>query len=218
MLEKEFKKINIKHENINIFSKKVSQINNDFISAAFFDRDGVVIEDCHYIKNPEDVKLCPGVKKLFREFYARKIYIIIITNQSGITRNLLSWEEYKAVNNRMIKLLGEPNPISAIYGNSYISDKPSSNWRKPNPSMIFRAAFDLKLNLNKSILIGDRLTDIIAGQRAKIPKIYHVLTGHGDSEREEILKLKKQKDNYNSSKILLIKNLEEINYFNIMNF
>ena len=52
MLEKEFKKINIKHENINIFSKKVSQINNDFISAAFFDRDGVVIEDCHYIKNP----------------------------------------------------------------------------------------------------------------------------------------------------------------------
>ena len=89
MLEKEFKKINIKHENINIFSKKVSQINNDFISAAFFDRDGVVIEDCHYIKNPEDVKLCPGVKKLFREFYEKNFSIIIINSLYEINRKTI---------------------------------------------------------------------------------------------------------------------------------
>lgn len=217
MFGKKFKKINNKHENIVIFPKELSKVNNNLISAAFFDRDGVIIEDCHYIKNPEDVKLCPGVKKLFRECYDKEICIIIITNQSGITRNLLTWEDYKAVNNRMIKLLGEPNPVNAIYGNSYVSDKPSSNWRKPNPSMIFRAAFDLKLNLKNSILIGDRLTDIIAGQRAKIPRIYHVLTGHGKREREEILKLKNQKNIHNSSKILPINNLEEINCFNIIN-
>ena len=76
--------------------------------------------------------------------------------------------------------------------------------------MIFRAAFDLKLNLNNSILIGDRLSDIVAGQRARIPKIYHVLTGHGEKEREEILKLKKQKHIHNTSKIFLIENLKEI--------
>ena len=210
--------INNNFENIIIYPRELSEVNNNLISAAFFDRDGVVIEDCHYIKNPKDVKLCPGVKKLFREFYDKKIRIIIITNQSGITRNLLNWEDYKAVNNRMIKLLGEPNPINAIYGNSYISDKPSSNWRKPNPSMILKAAFDLKLNINNSILVGDRLTDIIAGQRAKIPKIFHVLTGHGEREREEILKLKSQNDIHNLSKILLIKNLKDINCFNIRNY
>ena len=215
MIKKKFKKINSNFENIIIYPRELSEVNNNLISAAFFDRDGVVIEDCHYIKNPKDVKLCPGVKKLFREFYDKKIRIIIITNQSGITRNLLNWEDYKAVNNRMIKLLGEPNPINAIYGNSYISDKPSSNWRKPNPSMILKAAFDLKLNINNSILVGDRLTDIIAGQRAKIPKIFHVLTGHGEREREEILKLKSQNDIHNLSKILLIKNLKDINCFNI---
>ena len=110
----------------------------------------------------------------------------------------------------MITLLGEPNPINAIYANSYISDKPISNWRKPNPSMIFKAAFDLKLNLNNSILIGDRLTDIIAGQRAKIPKIYHVLTGYGKKERMGILKLKNKKNISNSSKIFCIDNLIEI--------
>ena len=84
--------------------------------------------------------------------------------------------------------------------------------------MIFRAAFDLKLNLNNSILIGDRLSDIVAGQRARIPKIYHVLTGHGKREREEILKLKNQKNVHNLSKIFLIKNLKEIDCFNIRNF
>ena len=210
--------INNNFENIIIYPRELSEVNNNLISAAFFDRDGVVIEDCHYIKNAKDVKLCPGVKKLFREFYDKKIRIIVITNQSGITRNLLNWEDYKAVNNRMIKLLGEPNPINAIYGNSYISDKPSSNWRKPNPSMILKAAFDLKLNINNSILVGDRLTDIIAGQRAKIPKIFHVLTGHGEREREEILKLKSQNDIHNLSKILLIKNLKDINCFNIRNY
>ena len=218
MIEKKIKKFNSKYENIYIYPRELSEVKNDLRSAAFFDRDGVIIEDCHYIKNPEDVKLCPGVKKLFREFYDKKIRIIIITNQSGITRNLLNWEDYKAVNNRMIKLLGEPNPINAIYGNSYISDKPSSNWRKPNPSMILKAAFDLKLNINNSILVGDRLTDIIAGQRAKIPKIFHVLTGHGEREREEILKLKSQNDIHNLSKILLIKNLKDINCFNIRNY
>ena len=84
--------------------------------------------------------------------------------------------------------------------------------------MILKAAFDLKLNINNSILVGDRLTDIIAGQRAKIPKIFHVLTGHGEREREEILKLKSQNDIHNLSKILLIKNLKDINCFNIRNY
>ena len=119
MNERKIKKINPKYENIFICPRELSKVNNNLISAAFFDRDGVVIDDCHYIKNPDDVKLCPGVKKLFREFYDKKICIIIITNQSGIAKNLLTWEDYNAVNNRMIKLLGEPNPINAIlYDNS----------------------------------------------------------------------------------------------------
>tara|TARA_Y100000739_G_C20449613_1_gene391646 strand:+ start:110 stop:766 length:657 start_codon:yes stop_codon:yes gene_type:complete len=218
MIEQNIKKINSKYENLIIYPREFSEVNQKLISAAFFDRDGVIIEDCHYIKSPEDVKLCPGAKKLLRDFYDNKICVIIITNQSGITKKILTWEDYEAVNNRMIKLLGEPNPINAIYGNSYISDKPSYNWRKPNPSMIFQAANDLKLNLNNSILIGDRLTDMIAGQRAKIPKIYHVLTGHGERERAEILKLKNKKETHNLGELLLIENLKEINYLNISNF
>ena len=202
--------INRKYEDFILYPREISEGRNNLISAVFLDRDGVIIEDYNYIKSPKDVKLCPGVKKLLRYLYDKKICIVIITNQSGISKKFLSWEDYKAVNNRMIKLLGEPNPINAIYANSYISDKPISNWRKPNPSMIFKAAYDLKLNLNNSILIGDRLTDIIAGQRARIPKIYHVLTGHGEKDRREILKLKNKKNISNSSEIFCIGNLKEI--------
>ena len=46
------------------------------MSAAFLDRDGVIIEDFHYIKSPKDVKLCPGVKKLLRFFYDNKTCIV----------------------------------------------------------------------------------------------------------------------------------------------
>ena len=205
-----------KYKDFILYPRKITTKKKPLISAVFLDRDGVIIEDCHYIKNPIDVKLCPGVKELFKYFYKNNISVIIITNQSGIGKNLLSWEDYKAVNTRMIKLLGEPNPINAIYANSYTSDKPTSNWRKPNPSMILKASNDLKLNLNKSILIGDRVTDIISGQRANIPKIFHVLTGHGKKERGEILKLKNKKHMTYQSEIFCIEDLNEIRKYLII--
>ena len=170
--------------------------------AVFLDRDGVIIEDCHYINNKENVKLCPGAKDLLRFFFKRKIIVVIITNQSGITKNYLSWADYAEVTNQLISLLGEPNPITAIYANSYISEKPSSNWRKPNPSMIFSAAETLNLDLKRSVLIGDRISDIYAGINAEIPNIFHVKTGHGAKERSKIkAKIKEDSCLINSGKL-----------------
>ncbi len=210
MINHKKSKINREFEDLTLYPRKISLKTNKLISAVFLDRDGVIIEDCHYTKNPDDVKLCPGAKNLLRELNNKNIIVVIVTNQSGITKNFLSWEEYREVNNRMIKLLGYPNPINAIYANSYISDQPPTNWRKPNPTMILKAAFDLNLNLKKSILIGDRLTDIIAGQRANIPKIFHVLTGYGRKERGEILKLIRQKKISNESQVFCKKDLKEV--------
>ena len=210
MINSKINQPNREFENLTLYPKKIPLKTNKFISAVFLDRDGVIIEDCHYTKNPDDVKLCPGAKNLLRELNDKNIIVVVITNQSGIKKNFLSWEDYREVNNRMIKLLGYPNPINAIYANSYISDQPITNWRKPNPTMIFKAALDLNLNLKKSILIGDRITDIIAGQRANIPKIFHVLTGHGKKERGEILKFISQKKISNESKVFCKKDLEEV--------
>ena len=55
----------------------------------FLDREEVIIEDCHYIKDPNKVKICIGAKKLIRSTFKKKIPTIVITNQSGISKNLL---------------------------------------------------------------------------------------------------------------------------------
>ena len=177
--------------------RQIKKIKN-YKPCIFFDRDGVIIEDCHYIKNHEDVKLCPGVKKLIRYLYNEKHKVIIVTNQSGISRKYLSWQDYQEVTSKIINLLGSPNPITAIYANSF-TDKNNGFWRKPNPGMLFQAAKDYSIDLESSILIGDRKTDLDAGVNAGIKKLVHVLTGHGASERERIISKTDKEGNYINS-------------------
>ena len=176
----------------------------------FLDRDGVIIEDCHYIKEPDKVNLCIGAKKLIRFAFEKNIPIIIVTNQSGISKNLLSWEDYYCVTKAMLRKLGDPNPITAIYANSYISDAQKTNWRKPNPTMIIQALDDLNLNIDNSVLIGDRQSDIISGIRAGVKNLIHVKTGHGLKERQELKNNLKNKGlELNKSNLQYINNLTE---------
>ena len=76
----------------------------------------------------------------------------------------------------MMKLLGKPTKISAIYANGFGPNDKDQNWRKPNPGMIIESANRLNINLNESILIGDRYSDLIAGFNAGVKFVYHVLT------------------------------------------
>ena len=62
----------------------------------FLDRDGVIIEDLHYINDPKKVKLCIGAKEFIRNIFNKNLTIVIITNQSGITKGLISYQEYLA--------------------------------------------------------------------------------------------------------------------------
>ena len=195
-----------KNKNKIIFEENIILNNHDSTSAVFLDRDGVLIEDCHYIKNPKDVNLCPGVREFIRFFKKKSIPLVIITNQSGISKEYLSWKDYEKVTEKLLSLLEEPNPISAIYANSYTSTFPQDNWRKPNPNMIIQASIDLNIDLKRSILIGDRETDLEAGFRADIPKVFHVLTGHGKKERKAIV------DKYCNRNV----NTQEVNYGKII--
>ena len=203
--------MNIKFEKKIIFNFPDKRNKENSSGAIFFDRDGVINEDCHYIKDPNQVKLCLGAKVLIRKIFQKNIPIVIITNQSGISKKYLNWEEYNLVTKRIIYDLGEPNPLSAIYANSYKDTNNGNNWRKPNPNMIIQASKDLKIDLNKSILIGDRLTDLEAGYRSGIKTLIHVMTGHGSVERDEVINNFKNehftKENRNKIKTILINDL-----------
>lgn len=151
--------------------------------ALFLDRDGVLIEDKHYLFNPDDVALCPGVHLLLEQASRQRWPVVVVTNQSGISRGLFDWHAYGEVTNRMLELLGAAAPLAAIYANGHGAQAAPSSWRKPSPAMLIEAAGDLNLDLSRSLLIGDRLTDLKAGAAAGLKYLAHVLTGHGQKER-----------------------------------
>ena len=154
--------------------------------ALFLDRDGVLIEDKHYICDPEDVQLCAGAINLLAQAKSNQWPVVVVTNQSGISRGLFDWNDYESVTQRLLHLLGPKIPLSAIYANGHGPNANLNSWRKPSPGMFLAAAKDLNIDLSRSILVGDRLTDLQAGASAGLPLLIHVLTGHGKEERTAV--------------------------------
>ena len=190
--------------------------------AAFFDRDGVLLEEKNYLSNPKFVSLEKGVLELLQKIKEMGYLIIIVTNQSGIGRGYFTWNEYYKVTNQMFNLIGDDTLIEGIYANSCMPGSLFSNFRKPNPGMLIRAAKDFKIDLRNSFIVGDRLTDLQAGLRANLKFVIHVLTGHGRKERNliksKVISFKDEKnseyiqylvESQKKSKIKFIDNLEE---------
>ena len=200
--------VELKHKLINISRFTTSAPT----PTLFLDRDGVLIEDQHYLCRPDHVQLCAGAKKLLEQAKSNQWPVVVITNQSGIARGFFDWAAYGRVTQRLLQLLGPEAPISAIYANGYGPNAPSNSWRKPSPGMLLAAAKDLNIDLSRSILVGDRLTDLQAGASAGLPLLIHVLTGHGKEERAAVKSWGKQYQLLTNSppfKLTLINSLED---------
>lgn len=169
------------------FSQLLIEPFRELAPALYLDRDGVVIEDCHHIMDPDKVRLCPGARHLIEASNDLEVPVILVTNQSGISRGLFQWSHFEIVNQRMQELLGANAPISAIYANGYGPDSTLSSWRKPGPQMLLESAEALNLDLQRSMIIGDRLTDLQAGAAANVAFLFHVLSGHGSSARKSVV-------------------------------
>ena len=175
--------------------------------ALFLDRDGVIIKEKHFISKPSDVELEDGMNDLTDLANLLQLPIVIITNQSGIARKITKWEDYFQVTEKMLSLINPQNTLIAIYANGLGVNSPNYSWRKPSPEMILNAANFLKLDLSKSLLIGDRLSDLTSGVNAGLLNLFHVSTGHGKSEREEVRKFFSQNKYSDSIKIRYIDEL-----------
>lgn len=144
--------------------------------AIFLDRDGTINYDPGYLGNPDEVKLYPGIaegiKRLQSEFGFK---IFVVSNQSGISRNIISEEDVKAVNGRINDLLSKSGArIDQFYYCSYHPDFSSEkeiNCRKPSPKMIFDAAAEHKIALKGSYMIGDKDVDVECGINAGVKTI-----------------------------------------------
>jgi D-glycero-D-manno-heptose 1,7-bisphosphate phosphatase len=143
--------------------------------ALFLDRDGVINLDLDYLYRPEQVVFVDGIFDLCRYAYGLNYRIVVVTNQSGIGRGYFSEADFHALTVWMKNIFSQQGcPITAVYFCPYHPTaglggyRRESSWRKPAPGMILAAAQDLDLDLANSILVGDRLRDIAAGEAAGV--------------------------------------------------
>jgi D,D-heptose 1,7-bisphosphate phosphatase len=161
--------------------------------AVFLDRDGTVIEQVHYISDPEKVKLHPDTGPALRRLVAAGYALVVVTNQSAIGRGIIAVEAYEAVDAEMDRqLAAEGVTLDAIY---YCPEAPvgddrtaiTHGDRKPGPGMLLRASGDLGLDPAASWMVGDMISDVLAGINAGCKGSLMVQTGKGLSEAEAVL-------------------------------
>ena len=136
--------------------------------AVFVDRDGTIMEDCDYCSYPKDVRIFPGVPEALRRLKSRGFKLIVITNQSGIGRGLMTVEQYRAVEAEVLRRLDDL--IGATY---FCPDVPGqhSSCRKPAPGMILQAKREHGIDLSRSFFIGDKEIDVECGRNAGVRTI-----------------------------------------------
>lgn len=140
----------------------------------FLDRDGVLIEDVHLLTNPGDIRILEGVPQALKSLKEAGFRLIVISNQTVVARGLVTEQEVYAINaemERLLKQAGGPR-LDGFY---FCPHHPNATLpayriacecRKPRPGLLLRAAHEHNLNLDASFMVGDRITDIIAGARA----------------------------------------------------
>jgi len=143
-------------------------------AAIFLDRDGVLIQDVELLVHFSQARLLDGAARVVREFKQAGYCIVVISNQAIVARGLASEQQVSAIHTQLQAMLVSAGglPVDAFYfcphhpNATLLQYRLECDCRKPRPGLLFRAASDLDLNLNQSYMVGDRITDIIAGHRA----------------------------------------------------
>lgn len=145
--------------------------------ALFLDRDGTLIVDVGYPRDPDRVELIPGVSDALAELQ-KSWALVVISNQSGIGRGIITEQEAAAVHRQFVELFTRAGVSFA--GCFYCPHAPdaSCRCRKPAPGLIEDAATSLGLDVAASVMVGDKPSDLEAGRAAGCGRV--VLFGPDD--------------------------------------
>jgi len=146
----------------------------------FLDRDGVIIENRpDYVRSWDDVAFYPQALLALAQVCQSPYAIVLITNQSAVGRGIISLDMAWAINQQLVDVVGQSGGrIDGVYM------CPHAPWegcdcRKPKPGLFLQAASELSLDLDRSLMIGDALTDLYAAAAAGVPRAALVRTGRG---------------------------------------
>ncbi len=142
--------------------------------AVFLDRDGVLIQDTGLITRTSDIRVIPGVPHALARLSEGGFLLIIVSNQAAVARGILSEEDVLVLQEEVTRMLvGDAAPrIDGFYfcphhpNATLPSYRVACECRKPRPGLLLRAARELNISLSESFMVGDRVTDIIAGKSA----------------------------------------------------
>jgi D-glycero-D-manno-heptose 1,7-bisphosphate phosphatase len=161
-------------------------------AAVFFDRDGTLIRDPGYLNHPDQVQLLDGAAEALQEFQQLGYQTVVVSNQSGVARGIVSVEMLERIHDRLRELLAVKGAtLDAIYYCPYHPDgtvpefRKDSDWRKPRPGMLLAAATEMDLDLSRSWMIGDSDRDVRAGRSAGCKTILITTTPAGSGGASE---------------------------------
>lgn len=160
-------------------------------AAIFLDRDGVLNKEVGYIHNVEDLVLIEGVAKAVRQLNDAGLFCCLISNQAGPARDYFPVSHIEALHERLVGLLKEEAgaKLDALYYCPYLAPPAGgvnpeyarwSTWRKPNTGMLVAAAWEWDLDIRRSVMVGDKATDVDLARNAGAKGIL-VRTGYGKS-------------------------------------
>ena len=134
--------------------------------AVFLDRDGTIIEDAGYLRDPADVHLLPGAAQAIAQLNQQGLVVVVVTNQSGIARHLLTEDDYNATERRVDELLAlEGARLDAHYFCPHLPEMSGPcECRKPGSLLYRQAAERFGIDLSRSWWVGDRLRDVLPAE------------------------------------------------------
>jgi len=155
--------------------------------ALFLDRDGIINVDRNYVYRREDFVWCDGIFELGETALRLGYSLFVVTNQSGIGRGLYTEEDFITLTDWMCEEMAlRSAPVQRVYHCPYHPEARLARyravhpWRKPAPGMILQARDDFDLDLGRSILVGDRISDMQAAVSAGVGA--RILVRHGDMQ------------------------------------
>lgn len=153
-------------------------------AAVFLDRDDTLIENIPYLGDPSRVHLMSGAAEACQKLRQAGFPLYVVSNQSGVGRGLITKEQVRDVDRKMESLLGGSGTIHRYYHCYAAPGDPYDERRKPSPIMLEEAARDHGLDLTRSTMVGNRLSDVQAGQRAGCSTILLDLRVPADEKAE----------------------------------
>ena len=152
--------------------------------AVFLDRDGVINVDSGYVSSWSAFEFLPGAIEAMRDLCQSGYALVIVTNQSGIARGYYSEADFLTLTQTMRGHLETQGvSLAGVYYCPHLADAAVSEYglececRKPLPGMIFKAVSELTLDLTKSAMVGDKVSDMQAAHAAGIETCFHVTQG-----------------------------------------